>query len=310
MAACAAAIAILALSTVRAHSSSGPQIDGCPVFPDSSPWNQRVDQLPVASDSARIVSRIGARDPLHPDFGSGRWHGGLIGLPYNVVTSRTPKVPVTFSDADYSDPGPYPLPRDAEVESAARDADGTTIVVDRSACKLYELYQGRRVAGSARWRATAGATWDLRSNDLRPDGWTSADAAGLPIFPGLVRHDEVADGSIDHALRLVVPRTRKAWIYPARHASSNTRDPSLPAMGQRLRLKSSVDLQSFPPQARVIVRALQRYGVLVSNNGAPWFLSGAPDPDWDMSQVFTLSRLHGSDFEVVDTGRKATPAPW
>jgi hypothetical protein len=302
-----ALLALLAPAAADAGSTpkARPSVAGCPVFPLSNPWNQRVDEMPVAQDSDRIIRAFGGAS-LHPDFGSGRWRGGLIGFPFTTVGAEQPLVPISFSDHRYSDPGPYPLPADAPIEATAgRNSDRHVIVVDRHRCKLYELYQGEPRAGGGRWHATAGATWSLRSNDLRPDGWTSADAAGLPIFPGLVRFDEVREGAIRHALRIAVPRTRLAWRYPARHASSNTHDPSLPAMGERLRLRSGVAPQGFPPQARVVVRALKRYGALVADSGAPMHLSGAPSGGWDMSQVYSLTGLRASDFEVVDTGAPA-----
>jgi hypothetical protein len=309
------AVITLTLAVAPASADAGgrhkarPSVAGCPVFPLSNMWNKRVDRMPVARGSDRIIRSLGGAN-LHPDFGSGRWRGGLIGFPFTTVGADQPLVPISFGDHRHSDPGPYPLPADAPIEATVgRNSDRHVIVVDRHRCELYELYQGELRAGGARWHATAGATWNLRSNALRPDGWTSADAAGLPIFPGLVRFEEVRKGAIRHALRIAVPRTRRAWRHPARHASSNTHDPSLPAMGERLRLKSSVDPHRFPRQARVVVRALKRYGVLVADNGAPLHLSGAPHDGWDMSQVYSLTGLRASDFEVVDTGAPLTRAP-
>jgi hypothetical protein len=299
-----AASAVSLLAAVPGASAAPPTIGKCPVFPAKTQWNLRVDRLPRLPGSTRIVRAIGAKAPIHPDFGSGRWRGGKIGIPFNTVGAGQRHVPVAFDDFKFSDPGPYPLPQPVDVESPVRNPDRHAIVVDRDRCRLYELYNARPQAGGLAWRAGSGATWDLRSGALRPDGWTSADAAGLPMFPLLVRYDEVAAGAIDHALRIAVPKTRKGWVFPARHDSSRLTDPDLPMMGQRLRLKRSVDEMRFPPQARVVVRALKRYGAIVADQGAPWHLTGAPDDRWKMDQVFSIeSRLRGRDFEVVDTRR-------
>ena len=271
-----------------------PRVAGCPVFPVSNPWNSRVDRLPVAADSATIVASIGRDLPLHADFGSGLWQGKPIGIPYDVVQRSTPRTRVAFDHADESDRSPYPIPRGVHVEGGS---DRHAILVDRDACRLYELYALRRADG--RWRAGSGATWSLRSNRLRPAGWTSADAAGLPILPGLARYGEVARGAIRHALRFTAPRTRRAYVWPARHFASDSTDPRLPPMGLRLRLKASFDTRPFPPQARVVLAGLRRYGMLLADNGSSWYVSGAPDPRWSNAQLHTLSRVRGSDFEVV-----------
>jgi len=284
-----------------------PRIGKCPVFTPDNPWNQRVDRLPALRGSSKMIRRIGRASRLHPDFGSGRFQGGLIGMPFATVGRRQAPSPIAFSDAAYSDPGPYPIPATAPIEDRP---DRHVIAVDTHNCRLYEVYQGSRRSDGPSWRGGSGARWDLTSDRLRPEGWTSADAAGLPIFPGLVRNEEVEAGEIRHALRIAVPMTRRAWIYPARHASSEFRDPTLPAMGQRLRLRSRVNPDDFPPQARVVVRALKRYGALVADQGSPQIhLTGAPSPGWDMSQVFELSRLRTRDFEVVDTRSLPRPAP-
>ena len=284
-----------------------PTIGKCPVFTPDNHWNQRVDQLPVLDGSSKMINRIGRRSPIHPDFGSGRWQGGLIGIPFTTVGRLQEPVPIAFSDAEYSDPGPYPLPAGALIEDRP---DRHVIAVDKHNCRLFEVYQGSPRASGPAWRGGSGASWNLRSDRLRPNGWTSADAAGLPIFPGLVRHEEVKAGEIRHALRIAVPMTRRAWIYPARHASSSLKDPDLPAMGQRLRLRSGVKPGDFPPQARVVVRALKRYGALVADHGSPEIhVTGAPSPGWNMSQVFALTRLRTKDFEVVDTRSLPRPAP-
>jgi hypothetical protein len=272
------------------------------VFPATSVWNQRVDRLPVAKDSAALISSIGLDSPVHPDFGSGLYDGQLIGIPYVVVSGkRTPKARPKFDYADESDAGPYPIPANVPIEGDPRPDGGDrhALIVDRDTCTLYELYALHRAGGG--WAAGSGAIWSLRSNRLRPAGWTSADAAGLPILPGLARYDEVAAGAIDHALRFTAPNTRRGYIYPARHFASSSTDPSLPPMGLRVRLKTSVDIGGFPSQARVILEALKSYGMILADNGSPWYISGAPDPRWSNDDLHSLSRLTGADFEVVDT---------
>ena len=265
------------------------------MFPASNPWNQRVDALPLAADSAAIVSSIGVDGHLHPDFGSGLWDGSPIGIPITLASRATPRSRVSFEYADESDKGPYPVPRGVKIEGGS---DHHALIVDRDACKLYELYALRREGG--RWAAGSGAIWDLRSNRLRLAGWTSADAAGLPIMPGLARYDEVARGRIDHALRFTVSRTRRAYVWPARHFASSLTDPSLPRMGERLRLKADYPISGFPRQARVVLRALKEYGLIVADNGSDWYITGAPDPRWSNDDLHTLARVPGSAFEVVD----------
>ena len=277
-----------------------PAAPRCTVFPKSNPWNRRVDRLPVAANSAEIISSIGTERGLHPDFGSGLWEGAPIGIPITVVGRRTPKSRVSFEYADESDRGPYPIPRGVPIEGGYRsDGDRHALIVDRDSCMLYELFalypKGRG------WRAGSGAIWNLRSNRLRPAGWTSADAAGLPILPGLARYDEVRRGVIDHALRFTVRRTRRAYVYPARHFASSSDDPSLPPMGLRVRLKASFDVSGYPRQARIVLTALKRYGMLVSDNGSDWYITGSPNPGWRNDDLRTLGRVKGSEFEVVDT---------
>jgi hypothetical protein len=272
----------------------------CRVFPRTNPWNERVDRLPVASNSAAIVRSIGLDAYLHPDFGSGAYEGRPIGIPYTTVSRSQRKVPVSFEYADESDHGPYPIPPNAPIEGgSSSDGDRHVIVVDRDRCRLYELYAAYPIANGARWRAGSGAVWSLRSNHLRPRGWTSADAAGLPILPGLARYEEVRRGKIDHALRFTASRTRRAYIYPARHYASNLTDPDLPPMGTRVRLKASFDVSRFPRQSRIVLRALQRYGMILADNGAPWYVSGAPSRGWDNDDLHSLHRVKGSDFEVI-----------
>ncbi len=292
----ALAVAALVVALGGSTAAGPPRIGGCPVFPADNPWNQRVDGLPVAKGSAAVIRSIGADTGLHADFGSGLWDGAPIGIPYDVVGRAVPKVRVSFDDADESDRGPYPIPAGVKLEGGG---DRHALIVDASTCTLYELYALER-RGSG-WHAGSGAIWSLRSNRLRPAGWTSADAAGLPILPGLARYDEVASGSIDHALRFTAERTRRAYVYPARHDASELTDRNLPPMGLRVRLKASFPIGAFPPQARVVLRALKRYGMILADNGSSWFVSGAPDPRWSNDQLHTLSRVPGSAFEVVDT---------
>jgi hypothetical protein len=296
---------LLAVALVTALSSSAvtsPKLGGCPVFPASSAWNQPVDKLPVAPDSAQLIASIGVDAPVHADFGSGLYDGQLIGIPYVVVHgTKTPKSRVTFEYADESDQGPYPIPRNVPIEGNPHPDGGDrhALIVDRDTCRLFELYALHRTARG--WAAGSGAIWSLRSNKLRPAGWTSADAAGLPILPGLARWADAATGHIDHALRFTAERTRRAYIYPARHYASDSTDPSLPPMGLRVRLKASFDTARFPPQARIVLAALKRYGMILADNGSPWFVSGAPSPHWSNDQLHTLGQVTGKDLEVVDT---------
>jgi hypothetical protein len=287
----AAVVAVLTLGGGGAGGS--PEIAGCPVFPISSAWNQPVDKLPVAKDSAVIIRSIGLDSRVHADFGSGLYDGQIIGIPYNVVPSSQPTVRVSFEYADESDKGPYPIPAHPKIEGGS---DHHVLIVERGTCRLYELYALRR-QGSG-WAAGSGAIWSLRSNALRPATWTSADAAGLPILPGLARY-----GDLDHALRFTAERTRRAFIYPARHYASDSMDPSLPPMGLRVRLKAGFDTSGFPPQARAVLETLKRYGMILADNGSPWYVSGAPDSRWSNDDLHSLGRVHGSDFEVVDTSR-------
>lgn len=269
-------------------------------FPADNPWNRDVSRDPVDPNSDAIVASIGLDKRLHPDFGT-VWQGAPSGIPYVVVDSRQPRVPVRFEYADESDPGPYPIPPDAPIEGGPNaKGDRHVLVIERDTWKLYETFSSYPQDGGKTWKAGSGAVFDLNSNKLRPAGWTSADAAGLPIFPGLVRYDEVMEQqSIHHALRFTVTRSRRAYVPPATHFASRLTDPNLPPMGMRVRLKAGVDISKFPPPAQVILTALKRYGMMVADNGGDWFLSGAPDPRWNDEQIATLKRIRGRDFEVV-----------
>ena len=278
-----------------------PGAPACPIFPANNAWNERVDTLPVAANSAQMIASIGLDTGLHPDFGSGLYDGQPIGIPFDVVSKSTPRSHVSFDYSDESDHVAYPIPKTVHIEGGrASTGDRHAILVDKSACRLYELF-ALYPTSSGGWKAGSGATWNLRSNHLRPAGWTSADAAGLPIFPGLARYDEVARGVIDHALRFTAARTRRAFVYPARHDASSSDDPSLPPMGLRVRLKASVDISGFPRQARIVLQALKTYGMILADNGSNWYISGAPDPHWSNDALHTIDRITGSDFEVVDT---------
>jgi len=293
---------LLACALVLGGSSAEalrlPSAPRCPVFPKSNVWNRRVDRLPVAANSDAVIASIGTATGLHADFGSGLWEGKPIGIPFDVVSRSTQRSRVSFEYSDESDHVGYPIPRRVHIEGGS---DHHALLLDRSACRLYELGGLERRGG--RWHAWAGATWSLRSNRLRPAGWTSADAAGLPILPGLARYDEMRRGVIDHALRFTVSRTRRAYVYPARHYASSLTDPDLPPMGLRVRLKASFDVRPFPRQARIVLVALKRYGMLVADNGADWYITGAPNRGWSNDQLHTLGRVKGSDFEVVDTSK-------
>jgi hypothetical protein len=292
VAAAAAVVVVLPGSAAALRVPSAPR---CPVLPKSNPWNRRVDKLPVAKDSATLIRSMGLSTGVHADFGSGTWDGGPIGIPFDVVSKSTARSKVSFEYSDESDHVRYPIPKRVHIEYGS---DHHALLLDRSACRLYELGGLERNGG--RWHAWAGAVWSLRSNKLRPAGWTSADAAGLPIFPGLARWDEAKRSVIDHALRFTAARTRRAYIWPARHYASSAAEPSLPPMGLRVRLKASFDVRPFPRQARIVLTALKRYGMILADNGSNWYISGAPSPGWSNDQLHTLGQVHGSDFEVVD----------
>jgi hypothetical protein len=303
----ATALTALVAALAGSASSTGPTLAGCPVFPASNPWNTPVDTLPVAADSATLIASMGVDSGVHADFGSGLYDGSRIGIPFVVVDAKsTPKSRVSFQYASESDKGPYPIPKNVPIEGApahANTGDRHVLIVDRGACKLYEL-SGMHRTSSGHWSGWSGAIWNLRSNAVRPAGWTSADAAGLPMLPGLARWDgDASTGRIDHALRFTAERTRRAYIYPARHYASSATDPSLPPMGLRVRLKASVNIAGLPPQARIVAQALKTYGMILADNGSNWYIGGAPSPHWSNDQLHALGGLTGSDFEVVDTSK-------
>jgi hypothetical protein len=282
---------------------NGASLRGVQVFPTDNTWNQDISNRPIDRLSQRILERIGLEKPLHPDFGT-VYRGAPNGIPYVVVPGTQPKVPVRFRHADESDRGPYPIPPDAPIEGGPQaEGDRHVLVIDRDNGKLYELFAARPIANGSRWEAGSGAIFDLKSNRLRPAGWTSADAAGLPIFPGLVRYDEVVGlGVVRHAFRFTVDHTRRAYVHPARHFASPATDIDLPPMGMRVRLKAAFDTRAFPNQARVILEALKSYGMILADNGGEWFLGGAPDPRWNDDDLHTLKRVKVRDFEVLAMG--------
>jgi Bacterial TSP3 repeat len=273
-----------------------PGAPDCTIFPTSNVWNTAVDWRPVAPNSDAMIKAIGLDRGLHMDFGS---YAGY-GIPINVVDASTDRSTVRFDYDDESDQVGYPIPVSPLIEGGANsDGDRHILMVDKDACELYELFFARKVSGD--WRAGSGATWDLESNDLRPAGWTSADAAGLPILPGLVRYDEVAAGIIAHALRFTTSHTRRAYVYPARHQAGESSSASLPPMGLRVRLAADYDTSHFSPDAQVIAEALKRYGMILADNGSPWYITGASDPRFDDDVMHELDVIKGHDLEVVDT---------
>jgi hypothetical protein len=280
--------------------SETPTLPSRSVFPADNPWNRDIADDPVDPNSDNLIAACGGNRELHPDFGTA-YEGVPWGIPFVTVRSGQERVPVSFYYADESDPGPYPVPPDAPIEGGPQSTgDRHVLVVDVDAWMLYELFDAHPEDSGDRWSAGSGAIFDLSSNDLRPAGWTSADAAGLPIFPGLVRYDEAVEaGEITHALRFTCPRTRRAYVPPARHYASSDTDPDLPPMGMRVRLKASVDIAGFPPEVRVILTALKTYGMFLADNGGGFFVSGAPDPRWNDDSIDLMKQIRGSDFEVV-----------
>jgi hypothetical protein len=269
------------------------------VFPADNAWNRDISGLPVHTNSQNYLASIGLTTGLHPDFGT-VWENAPIGIPYTLVTNTQSKVAIHFTDyGSESDPGPYPIPSNAAIEGGS---DKHVIVIDTVSRKLYELFNAS-VRSDGGWNAASGAVFDLNSNALRPKGWTSADAAGLPIFPGLVRYDEAIEkGEIKHALRFTASKTQKGFINPARHYASSSTDANLPPMGLRVRLKASVNISSYPKEVQVILKAMKTYGLILADNGSNWFVSGAPDSRWNDSSLAKMNSIKGSDFEVVDTG--------
>jgi len=276
------------------------------LLPDDNPWNQDISKEPVDPNSDNLIKSIGLNKPLHPDFGT-VYQGAPSGIPYIIVSGNQKNVPVKFSYVDESDPGPYPVPSDAPIEGGPKSkGDRHILIVDRDNWKLYELFSAYP-DGQGGWKAGSGAIFDLNSNKLRPAGWTSADAAGLPILPGLVRYDEVMEQKkIEHALRFTITKSRRAYVYPATHFASRSNDPNLPPMGMRVRLKADYDISKFPPEVQVILRALKKYGMIVADNGGDWFISGAPDPRWNDDNLRAIKKVKGSAFEVVKMGKLVT----
>jgi hypothetical protein len=294
-----------------AAPASASTIAGCPMLPDDNIWNTPIDQLPVDSRSQDYINTIGPDTSFHPDFGEPYWTGSRwspIGIPYNIVTSSQVKKQIYFDYASESDPGPYPVPDNPLIEGVLPDGDPNIdgdrhiLIVDSDNCILYEMfYSWPRNDGG--WDAGSGAVFDLRSNNLRPDGWTSADAAGLPILPGLVRYEEVAAGEISHAIRFTARNNhiRKAYVWPARHQANSSTSLLLPPMGQRFRLKADFDISGFSETTQVILRAMKKYGIILADNGSDWYVSGVPDDRWDNDVLVSEFRqLHGHDFEAVD----------
>lgn len=284
------------------ESTCGAVPSGCPIFPADNIWNVPISGLPVDPQSDAYIASIGVDAGLHPDFGAGLYEGSPLGIPFVSVPADQPTVNVAFEVPEESDPGPYPIPPDAPVEGGAcGEGDRHVIVVQEGTCLLYELFDARQTADGG-WTAFAGARFDLRTNALRPAEWTSADAAGMAILPGLVRYEEVIAGVIPHALRFTAAVTRDVAIWPARHQAGSTSVAGAPPMGQRFRLKADVDLSNFSPTNQVILQALKTYGMLLADNGSDWFLSGLPDDRWDNDDLHMLpERIHGSDFEAVES---------
>jgi hypothetical protein len=294
-------VAAVAVALVGAGCQAAlPGAPSCPVTPADSYWHANVTGLSVSSHSSAYITTEGGAKGMHADFGSGTYQGGPIGIPYTTVPGTQAKVKVTFDIADESDPGPYPIPADAPIEGGPNSTgDRHVIVVDKDHCQLYEMWDSHPLTDGS-WHAGSGATWSLTSDAMRPSTWTSADAAGLPILPGLVRYEEVSSGWVGHAIRMTVPTTAKSFIWPARHQAGSTTSASAPPMGTWLRLKTSVDPNTFPASVRPIIVALQHYGAIIADNGSAWYISGAPDSRWSNDDLHTLGRITGNDFQVVD----------
>ena len=286
---------LITAGTAQAQQTIG----SCSVLPANNIWNTPVDTLPVLANSATMVNTIGANTGFHADFGAGMWDGGPIGIPFITIPGTQTKYPATFLYDDESDSGPYAVPLNAPIEGgSAANGDRHAIAIDTDNCTLYELY--RAFPQSASWTADSGAIFDLNSNALRPVTWTSADAAGLPIMPGLVTYDEVLSGEIKHAIRFTVPQTRREYVWPARHYASSLTGTHYPRMGERFRLKASFNISTFPADVQVILRAMKKYGIMLADNGSAWFISGKPDARWNDNNLRTFGQLLGSNFEAVD----------
>jgi hypothetical protein len=281
-------------SSISPAPATSTTLAGCPLFPANNYWNTRVDNLPVHPDSDAWINDIGRDEPFHIDFGSGTWDGGPIGIPYNIVSGATANKTLEFYYPDESDAGPYPIPENPIREYGS---DHHILIVDTDTCALYEIYDASFENGQ--WQGGSGAIWDLNSNALRPDTWTSADVAGLPILPGLARYDEIVAGEITHALRFTSHRSA-GYIWPARHPVSEF-EAGIPPMGARFRLKADYDISGFPRELQIILQAFKTYGIILADHGARWYISGAPDERWDNDMLHLLDVLKGSDFEAVDT---------
>jgi hypothetical protein len=304
-------------SMANASLGAGADMNGAVPFPHSNAWNTDISKQPVDPNSDNLIASIGVSTGLHPDFGSGTYAGALIGIPYVVVSGSQPLVPIKFTlYGSQSDPGPYPVPPDAPIEGYKPDGksfggDRHVLVIEKDDNRLFEMWRSFPQSDNS-WKAGAGAIFDLNSNDVRPTaqpGWTSADAAGLPIFPGLARYDEVSSGEIPHALRFTVAVSREAYVPPANHWASTDTSVNLPPMGMRVRLKASYVIPSnFSGDTKTILRALQKYGMMVADNGSNWFISGAPDPRWNNNRLVNeLREVTGSNFEVVQMNGIVTP---
>ena len=288
--------------TANVEQPDPAPLGGCPLFPSDSFWHADVSNLPVHPSSAQWVSSVGLNAALKADFGSGLWEGGPIGIPFTVVSSTQPRVPISFQYAGESDPGPYPIPPDAPIEGGpASTGDRHVLVLQSGTCRLYEVFDAHPHNGGQSWTAGSGAVFDLNSNALRPAGWTSADAAGLAMLPGLVRYEEAASGRIDHAIRVTAPQTRRQYIWPARHFASSSTSTALPPMGAWFRLRQDVDISGYTGVVRTILEALKTHGMILADNGSSWYLSGAPDERWNNTVLRALGDFSGSDFEAVNT---------
>ena len=284
-------------------TGAGASLNGVIPFPADSAWNKDISGSPIDPNSSAIINLIGPATPVHPDFGAGLYAGSFMGIPYTIVDGAQAKVTVNFSAyGNESDPGPMPIPSNANIEGYPNPSgDQHVLVLDKSSCWLYELYGASPGSGSA-WNAGSAAVWDLLENEQRPWSWTSADAAGLPIFPGLVRYDEVAAGKINHALRFTLQKSRAAFIPPATHWAATSTDPFAAPMGMRMRLRANFDVSGFSAHNQLLLNALKKYGMILADNGTSMFIGGAPDDRWDNNDLHQLSLVTASDFEVLSMG--------